>query len=141
LTRFVNSSFAQATSRKRLNKVERSKFNLDDYLKQVLIGIILGDVYMRKFSVRANTRIIFREGPTNADYLLHLYDLFKGFTLKSPSITTIINKDTKKSRYNLSFATLALPCFNEFYDLFYFEGKKIVPLNISKYLTRVSLAY
>ena len=105
-----------------MNKIERSNFKLDDFLKQVLIGNILGDVYMRKFSVNANTRIIFRQGYANTDYLLHLYDLFKVYTLKSPSITTIIDKDTKKSRYNISFATMALPCFNEFYDLFDFEG-------------------
>jgi len=140
-TRYFNSS---AIAKKRLNKVERSKFNLDEFLKQVLIGNILADVYMRSGlcqSVNANSRIIFRQGSTNTDYLLHLYDLFKEFALNPPSITTIIDKDTKKSRYNLSFATLSLPCFNEFYDLFYFEGRKRVPLNISKYLTKVSLAY
>jgi hypothetical protein len=89
---------------------------------------------MRKYSVNANSRIIFRQGSANTDYLLHLYDLFQEYTLKGPSITTIIDKDTKKSRYNLSFATMALPCFNEFYDLFFFEGEKRVPLNISEYL-------
>ena len=34
---------------KRLNKIERSHFHLYEYLKQVLIGNILGDVHMRKF--------------------------------------------------------------------------------------------
>jgi hypothetical protein len=99
---------------------------------------------MRRFSVNANTRVIFRQGSVNTEYLLHLYELFKKYSLKSPSITYILDKDTKKSRYNLSFATMALPCFNEFYNLFYLEGNKRVPLNISKYLTKReawSLAY
>jgi hypothetical protein len=34
-----------------------------------------------------------------------------------------------------------LPCFNEFYELFYLDRIKKVPSNISDYLTRVSLAY
>jgi hypothetical protein len=127
--------------KKRLNKLERSNFKLDETLKQVLIGNILGDVYMRRFSVNSNTRIIFRQGSVNTDYLLHLYELFKEYSLKSPSITTIVDKDSKKSRSNLSFSTMALPCFNEYYDLFYLEGNKRVPLNISKHLTRISLAY
>ena len=54
-------------------------------------------------------------------------------------------KDKKNGnlRYNLSFATLALPCFNELYELFYTSttGKKIIPSNISDLLTPVSLAY
>ena len=32
-----------------MSNVEKSKFKLDPYLKQVLIDIILGDVYMRRF--------------------------------------------------------------------------------------------
>jgi hypothetical protein len=38
-------------------------------------------------------------------------ELFKEFTLKEPTITTSLlgrDKDTKNSRYNLSFATLSL---------------------------------
>ena len=130
-----------AITKKRLTKVERTNFNLDDFLKEVLIGNILGDIHMRRFSNTSNTRLIFRQGSKNSDYLLHLYELFKKYTLKGPSITTIVNKETEKSRNNLSFATLALPCFNDFYNLFYFENQKRVPNNISKYLTEVSLAY
>ena len=52
ITRSFHSSLI---IKKRLNKIERSNFYLDDFLKQVLIGNILG--YMRIFSVNANTRI------------------------------------------------------------------------------------
>lgn len=138
-TKFFHSSASR--NKKRLSNEERLKFNLDDKLKQILIGNILGDVYMRKYSEKANARFIFRQGSPNADYLFHLYELFKDYVLTPPSVTTIIDKKTQKSRYNLSFSTLALPCFNEFYSLFYFEGKKIIPENISNYLTEISLAY
>lgn len=125
--------------KKRLSNEERLKFNLDEKLKQILIGNIL--VYMRKISEKANARFIFRQGSRNADYLFLLYELFKDYVLTPPSVTTIWDKESQKSRYNLSFSTLALPCFNEFYSLFYFEGKKIIPKNISNYLTEISLAY
>jgi hypothetical protein len=36
---------------------------------------------------------------------------------------------------------LALPCFNEYHELFYPNGVKIIPNNISDYLTEVSLAF
>jgi hypothetical protein len=66
--RYFNST---AIIKKRLTKVERSQYQLDDFLKEVLIGNILGDEYMIRFSINSNTRIIFRQGSANAEYLLH----------------------------------------------------------------------
>lgn len=105
------------------------------------MGVILGDVYMRRFSINSNTRIVFRQGSKNAEYLNHLYLLFKDFVLTPPVKYTITDKNTNIARYNYSFTTLALPCFNEFYEFFYLEGIKVVPKNISDYLTPISLAY
>ena len=101
---------------------------------------------MRKFSDKANARLVFRQGYKNASYLLHLYDLFQEYVLTPPKISTVKDKKNGNLRYNLSFATLALPCFNELYELFYTStadttGKKIIPSNISDLLTPVSLAY
>jgi hypothetical protein len=104
------TSFGQR--KKRLTKLERSRFYLEDHLKEILIGNIMGDLYMRRFSKKSNTRIIFRQGSNNSEYLFHLFDLFEKFTLKRPSVTTIVNKENNKTRSNISFATLALPCFN-----------------------------
>jgi LAGLIDADG DNA endonuclease family len=139
----LTKSFHSSSSNyvKRISNSERSKFKLDFYLKQILIGNILGDVYMRRFSEKANTRIIFRQGSINASYLLHLYNLYQEFVTTPPAVSSITDKNTGKIRYNLSFATLALPCFNELYEAFYLEGKKIIPNNISDLLSEVSLAY
>ena len=68
---------------------------------------------MRRFSEKANVRLIFRQGSTNASYLLHLYSIFQEFVITPPSVSTVIDKNTGNIRYNLSFATLALPCFNQ----------------------------
>ena len=126
---------------KRLTNLERSKFTLSDYLKAVLVGNILGDVYMRRFLSKANTRLTFRQGSINAEYLLYLYGLFQHFVTTPPSISSIKDKITGKTRYNLSFTTLALPCFNQLYETFYVNGKKIIPANIAELLTPVSLAF
>lgn len=96
---------------------------------------------MRRFSENSNVRVIFRQGSTNASYLLHLYELFQRFVASPPSVTTILDSKTGRSRYNLSFSTLALPCFNELYDSFYENKIKRIPSNIADILTPVSLAY
>lgn len=118
---------SSSLQQKRLTNLERSKITLDDYLKQVLVGNILGDVYMRRFSTKSNTRIVFRQGSINTDYLLYLYNLFKKFVATPPSVTSITDSATGKTRYNLSFTTLALPCFNQLYEVFYVNGKKSHP--------------
>ena len=48
--------------KKRISNEERAKFQLDPFLKQVLVGNILGDVYLRKVSPKANVRLVFRQG-------------------------------------------------------------------------------
>ena len=92
-TPVTSASLVSAGSgRKRLTKAERLEYKLDNYLKQVLVGNLLGDVYMRRFSNKSNSRIIFRQGSINKEYLLHLYDLFKDFVVTPPVWTKIENK-------------------------------------------------
>lgn len=74
---------------------------------------------MRRSSIKSNTRVVFRQGSINAEYLLHLYILFQRFVASPPSVTTIIDRATDKTRHNFNFTTLALPCFNKLYEIFY----------------------
>ena len=90
---------------------------------------------MRKFSAKANTRVVFRQGSIYTEYLLYLYNLYQYFVATLPSISSITDKSIDKTRYNLSFTTLALPCFNQLYETFYVNGKKRIPTNIADYLT------
>jgi hypothetical protein len=92
---FTNSFHSTATQfKKRINNTERSNFKLNSHLKQVLVGNILGDVYMRRSSQKANVRVVFRQGSLNASYLLHLYSLFQEFVSTSPSVNTVKDKIT-----------------------------------------------
>jgi LAGLIDADG DNA endonuclease family len=93
LTRFFHSTISIFV--KRISKAVKDNFKLDSYLKQVLIGTILGDVHMRRFSDKSNVRIIFRQGSINTSYLLHLYNLFQEYVLTPPKISTV--KDKKKN--------------------------------------------
>src|SRR6202043_2793549 len=42
---------------------------------------------------------------------------------------------------SIKFSTLSLPCLNNYYEFFYKDGKKIIPINISEFLTARGLAY
>jgi hypothetical protein len=124
-------------------KSYKDQMKLSPYLKQALIGLLLGDVYANRLKAHHNTRLSFDQSKDkHSDYLNYLYDLFEPFVGTKPTSTNRKpDKRTGLTYDSLIFKTLAFPCFNEFYELFYPNGTKIVPLNISEYLTGVSLAF
>lgn len=100
--------------------------------------MILGDLFIsRKNNENASLR--FEQSIIHKEYLEHLFDKFKYLCTDSASIKTI-----ERKRYNtqsIYFTTRQLTSITELYKLFYVEGKKIVPLNITSLLTEKSLAY
>jgi hypothetical protein len=113
---------------KRLTKNEKAEFVLTEEHKNILIGLLLGDVFAEKRSPNGNTRIRFDQSTKHEAYLFHLYDLFKSFCASAP--ITINRPAALKTGLIYSsnyFTTFSLPCFNELHNLFYPKGKKIVP--------------
>jgi len=73
---------AGVLTRRRLTDLEKEKIVLTDELKQILVGIILGDGYGQKQGF--NTRFKFEQGTVHEEYLMHLYDLFGIYSGKAP---------------------------------------------------------
>lgn len=125
---------------KRLKKIEKAAFSTPSDLKEILVGLLLGDLYGR-FRY-GNTSFVFKQGLIHQDYIYHLYELFSKYCPSAPKIIKGLPDTRTGKRYSsISFSTYTLPCFNELYHLFYFSGKKVVPKNIEDLLTPLSLAY
>ena len=138
--KITNSSLNTKTSR--LTKLERSQIVLPNNLKDILVGLLLGDLYAQKRSTKGNTLLRFEQGFLHKEYIDHLYDLFKNYCVSEPKVTNRLpNKVTGKTYTRVTFHSMSLPCFNELHNLFYHEGKKVVPDNIGLILTPLSLAY
>jgi hypothetical protein len=109
------------------------------------VGKLLGDAHMRKYNIskdsQSKARFIFLQSLEQTELTNNLYELFKDFTVIPPKINSSLIKETGNMRYNISFGTRSLPCFNEYYDLFYKNRFKSVPSNIEELITEVSLAY
>ena len=100
------------------------------------VEILIVDLFMVK--------VVLLRREHHLNYFYHILELFKDFISKdfSPKSRTFIDKRTKNTYSSISFATLTLPCFNKYRNLFYNEeNKKIVPLNINQLLTPIGLAY
>lgn len=97
--------------------------------KEIVIGSLLGDAYL----VQTTRGYAFREhhGIAQKEYVDWKYDKLKELTNSPPKETST------KSYY---FRTVSHLYFSQLHNLFYSGTCKIVPLNISNWLTPLSLS-
>jgi hypothetical protein len=122
------------------------KFNLqlNFQLEEIIVGLMLGDLFAEKINTSTNTRLQFKQSTINKDYIEHLYSLFSEYCGSEPKIMSSFDSRPNKNKTysSIRFSTLSLPCFNKFKELFYNEdGIKIIPVNLEDILTDRSLAY
>lgn len=129
---------------KKLSKAERAKILIPDEVKDVLIGILLGDAHIERRTATSNSRLIYAQtSVAHKEYFNHVLSLFISFYVSGYTHQSkiIVDKKTNKSYSSISFITIQLPYFNEYRDLFYNQNVKIVPDNIYDLLTPRGLAY
>jgi len=125
---------------RRLTNLQKSQFSLSDELRQIIVGLLLGDANAQKQGV--NARLRFGQGVVHLEYLMHLYELFKTYCSMEPKFSnSILDKSTRKIHRSIHFNTFSLPCFNPLYEDFYVDGSKVVPQNIGELLTPLGLSY
>ena len=58
-----------------------SKYDLvlSPFQKEILIGMMLGDLTAEKKNINSNTRLHFKQSLKNKEYIDHLYEIFKDF--------------------------------------------------------------
>jgi hypothetical protein len=131
------------SNKKRGGQVKQTVTVLTQEQKDVIVGTSLGDNSMERAKLNHNTRLRFDQTfPGHAAYLTRLYILLKNLVGAAPKVhIRKPDKRTGKVYATFAFKTLALPCFNYYYDLFYLNGIKGVPSNIKELLTARALAY
>lgn len=130
--------------RRRLTNEEKEQFTLSQKLKEIVVGLLLGDLNVQKQKGGVNARLRFEQGVIHKEYLFHLYSIFQEYCSQVPVLQIhkpLSNNKTGKIHTSVRFNTFSLPCFNELYNLIYLDGRKIVPLIIAELLTPLGLAY
>lgn len=124
---------------------------MPEYQNKALIGHWgdKGDGWLTIQSLTSNARFGFAQSGTvgKQDYFWHVLNLFSIFS--TPGLTPTI-KTFSRVGYNtvltsplllkhhtvqgghISFVTMQLPCFNVYYQMYYVNGKRIVPFNRGK---------
>jgi hypothetical protein len=129
----------------RLSLSERSGIKLPDEVKEILIGILLGDAHIVRRSPTANSRLVYAQTAIkHKEYFDYVFSFFVVYCANDyiPQSRLVVDNRTKKTYSAISFTTMQLPCFSEFRELFYdLNKKKIVPENIYELLTPRGLAF
>lgn len=99
----------------------------------LIIGSMLGDGWLRKSgtSNRSNTQFGIGRASNDEDYLKWEFDIMKNLVISNTIYRrSIQDKRTNKIYYNSSFRTMSCPVLNKYYNQWYPNNKKIVPLDL-----------
>ena len=108
----------------------------------IIFGSLLGDAHAEKRLNGVGTRISFSQENKHIEYVLWLHKKFSDLNYCNPKIPTISTRlgIGGKLRKIARFSTWTYTNLNWIYDIFYDNKNKIVPKNISEYITPLSLA-
>ena len=100
----------------------------------IIIGSILGDAYIHPLG-----KVCFEQSSKQSDYLNWKYDLLR--RLAYPKVASVIRLDRRNGVISESKRFFLRQYFRGFRQLFYPDGKKIIPIQIlKKWFTPLSLA-
>lgn len=100
---------------------------LDEYQKAVIVGSILGDAYLEKNWSKSNSRLGIRHSKNQEQYVQWMYEVLRPLVLTPPQ--------HYERTHSVWFRTISHPELSQLHEIFYPDGKKIVPKGIAEYLS------
>jgi len=108
---------------------------LSDTQSQILYGAILGDCHVETVqSPRRKARVGFEHAAQERGYIEWKNRALPPYANRVREVE-VFDKPTQRCYKKVRFDTPTLPIFNRFREIFYLGGRKIVPSDISRYLT------
>jgi len=93
--------------------------------KSIIIGSILGDGYLRVIKGRKDAFLEINHSNKQKDYVDWMYGKLKSITKNPPKL-----RKSNGERFAYRFFTKQRPELTELFNLFYQDGKKIIPDNL-----------
>jgi hypothetical protein len=123
----------------RISPLVRVMLSIPPQLYSIIVGILISDAWLQRPNINRNARFGFKQSMDHFKYFWSVFLKLSHFCSSSPYLTKSIHKG--KAYFGVGFTTRTLPCFTELHNLFYVNGKKIVPLNLFEILTPEALAH
>lgn len=116
----------------------RHMVNIPSHLDSIIVGILISDGHMF-INKSGNTLLSLKQKVQNFEFLWNVFNIFSHYCQGYPRLeTTLING---KIFVAIKFSTRVYPCLTEWYNVFYVNKTKRVPLDLYNMLTYESLAY
>ena len=132
------SNFTSTVNYPRYTTIVRHMVQIPSDLQSIILGILLSDGHLW-INKAGNTLLSFKQSLGHIEFFLFVYHKFIHYCSSYPRLDkTTING---KKHVSIFFATRVLPCFTEWYEMFYINKTKIVPLDLYNLLTYEALAY
>lgn len=118
----------------------KTSLDLNPTQISVLTGSILGDGTLRvgKKAVNANFKV--EQGLKQKDYTFWKYDVFKEWVTTPPKLSYRYNEERLPYAKSWWFRTIRHPKITFFHNMFYVDGKKVIPANVGNLLNPLALA-
>ena len=123
----------------KFTSVERSLIQIPFNKRSIIVGILLSDAYLLRGNKGGDARLQFKQMYGHFEYFYSVFFELSHYCSNLPYLNKV--NLHKKIFYALTFSTRSLPCITKLYDLFYPEGKKVVPENIYDLLTWEALVH
>lgn len=115
----------------------KANLKLTQQQHEIIVGGLLGDLSLRK--IGKYSRLVLEQ--KNKEYLFHLYEIFNDFVRTPPKERLQQRLTTSEIQSTWYFSTISHSEFENYYNLFYPQGKKIIPASLIEQLTPQGIAY
>jgi len=133
------SNLSSTINYPKLSSAVRNIMNIPPQLYSIFVGLLMSDAWLQRPSIKRNARFGLKQSLEHAKYFWSVFLKLSHFCSSSPYIAKRIFNG--KTFYAYGFTTRSLPCITELHNLFYVNGKKIVPFNLFEILTPEALAH
>uniref|UniRef100_UPI0030E2DC9C LAGLIDADG endonuclease n=1 Tax=Daedaleopsis nitida TaxID=1140402 RepID=UPI0030E2DC9C len=133
-----SSNLSSTVNYPKFTSIVRHMVDLPYNLRSMLIGLLISDAWL-DINKSGNTRFFFKQSIEKSEFVIFVFTKLSHYCSSYPTITTarILNREFK----GLCFHTRSYPCLTQFYNMFYVNRKKIVPLDLYEIINYELLAY
>ena len=121
------------------SRTKKEQLNIDPLLREIIVGLLLGDGWLEKQKV--NARLRFEQGDVHKEFLFFVYKFLSIFCQSPPLLRERLDKRTGKVHKSWLVSTKSFPALTEIYNVFYdIDKKKTIPTNIKDYIGPATIA-
>lgn len=132
------SNISSTVNYPRYTSIIRYMVKIPLHLNSLIVGILISDGWLQ-INKTGNARLGFKQSIDKFEYFFFVFNQLSHFISAYPYINKSRLKGTTFNALGLS--TRSLPCFTEFYTIFYKNKVKCVPLDLYELLTYEALAH